>query len=92
MPAKRPGASLASAQNASQGTLLVQQKPLLLLMDGHALVHRAFHAIQQPLTVRATGEEVKGVFGFMNTFLRTLADWNPTHCAIAFDMHAPTFR
>ncbi|MDO8750371.1 MAG: DNA polymerase, partial [Dehalococcoidia bacterium] len=91
MPAKRPGNNPANAQENSQGALL-QRKPLLLLMDGHALVHRAFHAIQQPLTVRATGEEVKGVFGFMNTFLRTLADWNPTHCAIAFDMHAPTFR
>ena len=69
-----------------------REKPLLLLLDGHALVFRSWYAIQQPLTVRSTGEEVKGVFGFTNTFLRALRDWNPTHCAIAFDAKGPTFR
>ena len=78
-------------QAPSQGTLL-QQRPLLMLMDGHAMVHRAYHAIQQAMTVRGTGEEVRGVYGFTNAFLRALSDWNPTHCAIAFDMRGPTFR
>ena len=61
-------------------------------MDGHAMVHRSWHAIQQPLTVNRTGEEVHGVYGFLNTFLRTLADFHPTHCAISFDLSGPTFR
>ena len=68
------------------------ERPLLILMDGHALVHRAWHAIQQPLNVSATGEEVRAVYGFLNSFLRTLQDWRPTHCAIAFDLPTPTFR
>ena len=71
---------------------MLQRTPLLILMDGHALVHRAWHAIRQPLTVQATGEEVRAVYGFLNSFLRTLADWQPTHCAIAFDLPEPTFR
>jgi len=75
-----------------QGKNPTRDTPLLLLIDGHALVFRSWFAIQQPLTVRSTGEEVKGVFGFTNTFLRALRDWNPTHCAIAFDHPAPTFR
>ena len=68
--------------------------PLLMLMDGHAMVHRSFHAIsvQRHLTVRSTGEDVTGVYGFTNVFLRALQDWNPTHCGIAFDTSAPTFR
>ena len=68
--------------------------PLLVLMDGHAMVHRAFHAIsvRAPLTVSATGEDITGVFGFTNVFLRALQEWNPTYCAIAFDTSAPTFR
>lgn len=75
------------------GTMpMFKEKPLLILMDGHALVHRAWHAIPQPLTVSATGEEVRAVYGFLNTFLRTLSDWNPTHCAITFDLPVPTFR
>ncbi len=77
---------MASAKTASAN------KPLLLLMDGHAMVHRSWHAIQQPLTINRTGEEVHGVYGFLNTFLRTLADFHPTHCAISFDLSGPTFR
>tara|TARA_B100001123_G_scaffold53098_3_gene55729 strand:- start:11159 stop:13930 length:2772 start_codon:yes stop_codon:yes gene_type:complete len=68
------------------------RKPLLLLMDGHAMVYRSWYGIQQPMNVTATGEEVRGVYGFLNTFLRTLSDWDPTHCAISFDMAKPTFR
>ena len=76
------------AQTAS----MLEEKPLLMLMDGHALVHRAWHAIRQPLTVRSTGEEVKAVFGFLNTFFKSVADWKPTHCIITFDLPVPTFR
>ena len=65
---------------------------LLILIDGHALVHRSFHAIQQPLTVSTTGEDVRGVYGFVNAFLRTLGEWHPSHVAITFDLPAPTFR
>jgi len=86
-----PPDNTAKPQAPGQGTLL-QQKSLLMLMDGHAMVHRAYHAIQQAMTIRSTGEEVRGVYGFTNAFLRALSDWNPTHCAIAFDMRGPTFR
>ena len=71
---------------------LIGEKPLLILMDAHAMVHRAWHAIRTPLNVSRTGEDVHGVYGFLNTFLREVADRRPTHCAIAFDMSGPTFR
>ena len=68
--------------------------PLLIVMDGHAMVHRSFHAIsvRGSLTVKATGEDITGVYGFTNVFLKALQDWSPTYCAIAFDTSAPTFR
>ena len=69
-----------------------EQSELLILIDGHALVHRAHHAMRDPLTVQATGEVVSGVYGFLNMFLRTLDEWNPTHCIVTFDVSAPTFR
>ncbi|MCI0877260.1 MAG: DNA polymerase I [Chloroflexi bacterium] len=71
-----------------------QTTPLLMLMDGHAMVYRSFHAIsaQAHLSVSATGEDTTAVVGFTNTFLRALQDWRPTYCAIAFDTSAPTFR
>ena len=73
---------------------LKKREPLLMIMDGHAMVHRSFRAIstQRHLTVNATGEDVTGVYGFANVFLRALNEWNPAYCAIAFDLSAPTFR
>jgi len=67
------------------------QKPLLVLFDGNALVHRAFHALP-PLTVRKTGEMVGAVYGFASILLKAINDLKPTDYAIAFDRAAPTFR
>ena len=71
-----------------------ERQPLLMIMDGHAMVHRSFRAIstQRNLTSSATGEDTTGVYGFTNVFLRALQEWNPAYCAIAFDTSAPTFR
>lgn len=63
----------------------------MLLFDGNALVHRAFHALP-PLTRKRTGELVNAVYGFASTLLKVLADFKPTHWAIAFDRPTPTFR
>ena len=63
-----------------------------MLLDGHAMVHRAWHAIQRPLTVRTTGQEVRGVYGFTQMLRKALEDFQPTHLAITFDLPTPTFR
>jgi DNA polymerase-1 len=67
------------------------KKPLLVLFDGNALLHRAFHALP-PLTVRQTGETVGAVYGFALMLLKVINELKPSHCAIAFDMKGPTFR
>ena len=67
------------------------EKPLLILFDGNALVHRAFHALP-PLTIGKTGEMVNAVQGFASTLLKLLRENKPDYWAIAFDRHAPTFR
>ncbi len=68
-----------------------RQKPLLLLFDGNALIHRAFHALPS-LTVSRTGEVVNAVYGFASTLLKVLAETRPNYCAVAFDRPTPTFR
>ncbi|MFC1982150.1 5'-3' exonuclease H3TH domain-containing protein, partial [Chloroflexota bacterium] len=70
------------------------KKPLLVLFDGNAIVHRAFHAFEntRPLTLRKTGEIVSAVYGFAQMLLKAINDLKPTHYAIAFDKAAPTFR
>ncbi|MFC1956292.1 DNA polymerase I [Chloroflexota bacterium] len=67
------------------------EQPLLVLFDGNALMHRAFHALP-PFTVRRTGEMVGAVYGFAQMLLKVINDLKPTHYAMAFDKKAPTFR
>src|SRR3972149_5049989 len=62
----------------------------LVLVDGHALFHRAFHAMP-PLTT-SKGELVNAVFGFTNMLLRAIADIKPEYIAVTFDTAEPTFR
>ena len=66
-------------------------KPVLVLFDGHALIHRAFHALP-PLTTSKTGEPTGAVYGFVRMLLKTVQEFHPTHWAIAFDRPTPTFR
>ncbi|MCL5431888.1 MAG: hypothetical protein M1484_02175 [Patescibacteria group bacterium] len=62
----------------------------LVLIDGHAILHRAYHALP-PLTSR-TGLQTNAVYGFVTMLLRVLADLKPDYLAVAFDLPAPTFR
>ncbi len=75
---------------------MLKDTPLLMLVDGHALVHRAYHALKQERTGRALttklGEPVHAVFGFTSALLKALQDLRPTHYAISFDRPSPTFR
>jgi DNA polymerase-1 len=69
-----------------------EEKPLLVLLDGHGIIHRAYHALKEPLIVRRTGEVVTAVYGLAGTLLSVLEQLNPTHIAIALDPRGPTFR
>lgn len=61
-----------------------------MLVDGNALVHRAFHAIAHLST--KSGEPTNAVYGFVVILLKALKDLNPTHIALTFDLADPTFR
>jgi DNA polymerase-1 len=62
----------------------------LVLIDGNAILHRAFHAMP-PLTTSA-GEPINAVYGLVSMFLRVIQDLKPTAIAVAFDLKEPTFR
>jgi DNA polymerase-1 len=68
-------------------------KSLLVLFDGNAIVHRAFHAFQNTKALTSkSGEIVSAVYGFALMLLKVINELKPTHYAIAFDKAAPTFR
>ncbi len=62
----------------------------LVLIDGNSLLNRAFYAT--PVFSTKDGLPTNGVFGFVKLLLKIISDKNPTHMAVAFDVHAPTFR
>ncbi len=62
----------------------------LILIDGNSLLNRAFYAT--PVFTTKDGLPTNGVFGFIKLIFKIIADKKPTHMAVAFDVHAPTFR
>lgn len=62
----------------------------LILIDGNAILHRAFHAL--PHLTSKRGEPINAVYGLVSMLLRIIQDLKPTHIAVCFDEKAPTFR
>ena len=62
----------------------------LLVIDGNSIVNRAFYGIK--LLTTKDGQFTNGIYGFLNILLRLREDCDPDHVAVAFDVHAPTFR
>ena len=62
----------------------------LILIDGNSLINRAFYAL--PILNNVKGEPVNAVYGFANMLIKAINDYKPNYIAVAFDLHAPTFR
>ena len=63
---------------------------LFVAIDGNSLMHRAFHAIAE--LDDGKGNPTNAIYGFTGMLLKVLKDYEPSHLAVAFDMHGPTFR
>jgi len=64
----------------------------LFLLDGMALVYRAYFVFIRNPMINSKGKNVSAVFGFLNSLLELLEKQEPTHIAVAFDVSGPTFR
>jgi len=62
----------------------------ILIIDGHSMMNRAFYAL--PDLTNAEGRHTNAVLGFLNIMLKILDEEKPDYLAVAFDVHAPTFR
>jgi len=70
--------------------MLEAERKKFLIIDGNALVHRAYHALP-PLKTKK-GELVNAVYGFCLMFLKALNEIKPEYVAATFDLPGPTFR
>ena len=62
----------------------------IVLLDGHSILNRAFYGV--PDLSNAEGLHTNAVYGFLNILFKILDEEQPQYLAVAFDLHAPTFR
>ena len=68
------------------------EKPTLLLIDGHSLAFRAFYALNVDNFKNAEGQHTNAVHGFISMMLNILEGEKPTHMCVAFDVSRHSFR
>ncbi len=64
----------------------------LFLLDGMALIYRAYFALSKTPRITSTGLNTGAIMGFTNTLLDVLKNQQPSHIAVVFDTAAPTAR
>lgn len=62
----------------------------IVLIDGNSIINRAFFGM--PDLTNTDGEHTGAIVGFLNIVGKILDEENPDYLAVAFDVHAPTFR
>jgi DNA polymerase I len=62
----------------------------LVLIDGNAIIHRAFHAL--PPLNNKDGQPTNAVYGFYSMLFKIITDLKPEYLIVCFDKKAPTFR
>ena len=61
-----------------------------MILDGNSIINRAYYGVR-PLNA-PDGTPTNAVFGFVNILQRLVDSYQPDALAVAFDVHAPTFR
>ena len=64
----------------------------LFLLDGYALIYRAYYAFINSPRINSKGQNTSAVIGFINTLEEILRKEHPSHIGVAFDPHGGTFR
>lgn len=65
-------------------------KKRLILLDAHAIIHRAYHAL--PDFATSGGEPTGALYGLTAMILKIIADLKPDYIIAAYDLPKPTYR
>lgn len=65
-------------------------KKRLVLLDAHAIIHRAYHAL--PDFASSKGEPTGALYGVVTMLIKIINDLNPDHIAACYDVPSPTHR
>lgn len=66
------------------------RKEKIVLLDAHAIIHRAYHALPDFST--RTGMPTGAIFGFGSMILRIIGDLKPDYVVACYDLPGKTFR
>lgn len=67
-----------------------RRKKILVLIDAHAVLHRAFHAL--PDFTSSSGQPTGALYGFISFVLKMIREIKPDYIAACYDLPQPTFR
>ncbi len=65
---------------------------LLYILDGHALIYRAYYAFMKRPLITSKGENTSALYGFMRMILKFINDEKPDYMVCVFDSKEKTFR
>lgn len=85
MPIGEPAPPSASASAAAP------TRRTIAVIDGNSLMHRAFHAIRQPMSA-PDGRATNALFGFFNMLVKLVDSFSPDGVICAFDKGKPQVR
>jgi 5'-3' exonuclease len=73
---------------------MTNQKPSLMLVDGMALLFRAFYAtaVTGQFMINSNGTPTNGIHGFVKHLFTAVSSFKPSHLAVCWDMGSKTFR
>lgn len=66
------------------------KKRLLVLLDAHAIIHRAYHAL--PEFMSSGGEPTGALYGLSNMLMKIITDLKPDYIVACYDLPQKTFR
>src|SRR3989344_4974490 len=69
---------------------MVKDQKTLILLDAHAILHRAYHAL--PGFASSTGEPTGASYGISTMIMKIIKDLKPDYIVGCFDLPQPTFR
>ncbi|WP_344756454.1 DNA polymerase I [Leifsonella bigeumensis] len=68
------------------------EKPTLMVIDGHSLAFRAFYALPVDSFMNREGQHTNAIHGFIAMLINLLQNEKPTHLVVAFDISRYSFR
>lgn len=68
----------------------IKDKKRLVLLDAHAIIHRAYHAL--PDFATSKGEPTGALYGLVSMILKIVSDLKPDYLIACYDLPKPTYR